>query len=102
MGNLATALRELVGLVEVTPRGHIGYPPGQLAPKAAQFFAAHGETLALAVADSARIEWLCGGEDRTCYQSIGGEWVAQDGPYIFGGATLRAAIDAATTEQDHD
>ncbi|MGP1666833.1 MAG: hypothetical protein ACTS5I_13160 [Rhodanobacter sp.] len=50
--------------------------------------------------DARRLDWLCGGgDDRTCYLSIGGEWCAQDGPLIFGGATLREAIATAIDAQ---
>lgn len=95
MTNLATALLEVVGLVEVTPHGHIGYSPDQLAPHAARFFAVHGEALARAVEDAGRLDFI---EDADNAADIGIYGIT------VGVKNLRERIDAAiaTTEKGHD
>lgn len=47
-----------------------------------------------AVKDAERLDWLGQGE-RQCYVGMDGRFTVQDGEALWGGDTLRAAIDAA-------
>ena len=89
-------LRELMELLEIADQSK-KFGDVQRADNAARWFV-HSEEFRERMRDKERIDWLTapGEIDRHVYQTLGGEWCAQDDVIsTHYGPTPRAAIDAA-------